>query len=166
VEQPQIEQRDRQPYVAIPATVKMQDLAAAIDVGYRDLFAWLAAHSLPPAGPPFIRYLTVNMDAELTLELAVPVDGSAPADGPVRPGVLPAGDYVTLLHVGPYDGLVQANAALQQWASERDVRWAMDGETWLGRIERYLTDPSQEPDPSKFQTELAYLTATDPPQKS
>jgi effector-binding domain-containing protein len=79
--------------------------------------------------------------------------------------VLPAGDYVTLLHVGPYDGLVQANAALQQWASQRHVRWAMDGETWLGRIERYLTDPSQEPDPSKLETELAYLTASDSPEK-
>lgn len=34
----------------------------------------------------------------------------------------------------------------------------MDGEsTWIGRIERYLTDPSQEPDPSRWETEIAYL---------
>ena len=161
MEQPRIEQRHPQPYVAVGATVGMPDLARAIDLGYPELFAWMAEHSLVPAGAPFIRYLTVDMDAEMTLELAVPVDGSPAPDGRVHPGELPGGRYVTLLHVGPYDGLMEANATLQRWAGEQGLRWAMDGSRWLGRLERYLTDPSQEPDSSRWETELAYLTVDD-----
>jgi hypothetical protein len=30
---------------------------------------------------------------------------------------------------------------------------------WRGRVDNYLTDPSTEPDPSKCEVEVAYLTA-------
>jgi hypothetical protein len=33
------------------------------------------------------------------------------------------------------------------------------GSAWRGRVEHYLTDPSVEPDPSKWQVEAAYLIA-------
>ncbi len=99
------------------------------------------------------------MPRRLLIELAVPVDAEPPSDERVRGGVLPAGRYVTLLHVGPYDRLIDANAALQRWANDRGVAWRMEGDSvWAGRIERYLTDPSRQPDPASWQTELAYLT--------
>lgn len=157
--QPQITQRPAQSYVAIPVTVRMPNFAAAIDTGFPELFAWLAEHSLAPTGPPFIRYLRVDMDGELAVELAAPVDGATPADGRVRGGELPAGRYVTLLHTGPYDGLLQANAAVQQWANDRGLGWAMDGSTWRGRVEHYLTNPADQPDSSQWRTEVAYLLA-------
>jgi effector-binding domain-containing protein len=158
-EQPRIEHRAAQPYVAIPFRVSMQGLPGAVDEGFPELFGWLAAHSLSPAGAPFIRYLEVDMGAELTIEVAVPVDADPPADARVRADVLPAGRYVTLLHVGPYDGLLEANATLQRWAQEHGVSWQMDDGRWRGRVEHYLTDPAQEPDPSRWRTELAYLAA-------
>lgn len=163
MQQPQITQRAAQSYVAIPVTVRMQDFAAAIDRGFPELFAWLTDHSLAPTGPPFIRYLRVDMNGELAVELAAPVDGTASVNERVRGGMLPAGRYVTLLHTGPYEDLVQANAAVQQWASERGLDWAMDGETWRGRVEHYLTDPAHEPDPSRRQTEVAYLLTDERP---
>ncbi|HEY3774824.1 MAG TPA: GyrI-like domain-containing protein [Solirubrobacteraceae bacterium] len=156
--QPHIEDRSAEPYVAIPVTVTMQTLAGAIDRGYPELFGWLASHGLTPAGPPFIRYLRIDMDAELDIELAVPVAGGAPADDRVHQAELPAGRYVVLLHVGPYDGLIDANATVQDWAEEHNIRWRRDhGSAWGGRVERYLTDPSAEPDSSRWETELAYL---------
>jgi effector-binding domain-containing protein len=161
-QQPQIQHRPAQSYAAIPEVVTMQGLPSAVDQGFPELFGWLVSHSVALAGPPFIRYLRVDMDAELTIELAAPVHIEPPAGERVRPGTLPAGRYVTLLHIGPYDGLVDANAALQRWAQEQGIRWQIDDASiWGGRIERYLTDPSQEPDPSAWQTELAYLIADD-----
>src|SRR3954471_20575207 len=103
-QQPQIEHRDAQPYAAIPVNVTMERLAGAVDHGFPELFGWLAEHSLTPAGAPFIRYLKVDMGAELEIELAVPVAAEPTGDERVRGGVLPAGRYITLLHVGPYDG--------------------------------------------------------------
>jgi effector-binding domain-containing protein len=156
--EPHIEDRSAESYAAIPATVTMQTLAGAIDRILPELFGWLASQRLAPAGAPFIRYLRIDMDAELEIELGVPVAGPVPADERVRHGELPAGRYVILLHVGPYDGLIDANATLQDWAEERSVRLRREhGSTWGGRVERYLTDPSAEPDSSRWETELAYL---------
>jgi effector-binding domain-containing protein len=159
-QQPQIEQRPAESYVAISETVTMQELPRVIDRDFRELFGWLESNSVAPAGPPFIRYVRVDMEAELEVELAAPVDVEPPADQRIRPGTLPAGRYVTLLHVGPYDHLMEANDKLQRWAREEGIRFQIDDASiWGGRVERYLTDPSQEPDPSTWKTELAFLIA-------
>jgi effector-binding domain-containing protein len=83
----------------------------------------------------------------------------------IRPGVLPGGRYVVLRHIGPYDGrdgLIPANAALQQWAQDHGLEFDMkdtpEGSAWASRFEQYLTDPSAEPDPASWETDVAYLT--------
>ena len=118
---------------------------------------------IAPAGAPFIRFLVIDMEGELEIELAVPVAEGVSGNGRFRADVLPGGRYVTLLHVGPYDDLVASNAALQEWAEEQGIVWdSWDtdlGSAWRGRVEHYLTDRSTEPDPSKWEVEVAYLTA-------
>jgi DNA gyrase inhibitor GyrI len=83
--------------------------------------------------------------------------------GRVRSGVLPGGRYVVLRHVGPYDGLVASNAALQRWAQQQGVgldSWdTAEGTAWRGRVEHYLTNPAAEPDPAKWETDVAYLAS-------
>jgi effector-binding domain-containing protein len=161
--QPQIQQRAAQDYAAIPVRVTMDSLPAAVDEGFPELFGWLEQHAVAPAGPPFIRYLVVDMAGELQIELGVPVGAKVGAGGRVRPGVLPGGRYVVLRHVGPYDGLAASNAALQRWAQQHgvglDSRDTAGGTAWRGRLEHYLTDPSAEPDPAKWETDVAYLAS-------
>jgi effector-binding domain-containing protein len=160
--EPQIEQRAEQPYAGIRMRVTMDGLPGAVDQGFPELFGWLAEHGVAPAGPPFIRYHVIDMERELEIELGVPADVAAEADGRVRPGVLPAGRYVVLRHTGPYDGLIASNAALQEWAAEHGVALdsldTPDGSSWRGRVEHYLTNPAEEPDPSKWEVDVAYLT--------
>lgn len=59
--------------------------------------------------------------------------------------------------------LVASYAALQRWAQERGIEFdtwdTPQGSAWRGRAEHYLTDPSQEPDPAKLETDVAYLVA-------
>ena len=159
--EPQVQQRPVQAYVGIPATVTMATFPAAVDAGFPELFGWLAEHGITPAGPPLIRYHVIDMAAELEIELAVPVAGPVQAGGRIRAGVLPAGRYVILRHTGPYDGLIAANAALQDWAEQQGIALesSADGRRWHGRAEHYLTDPSAEPDPSRWQVDVAYLAA-------
>ena len=75
----------------------------------------------------------------------------------------PGGRYVVLRHVGPYDGLVASNAALQRWAQQQGVgldSWdTAEGTAWRGRVEHYLTNPAAEPDPAKWETDVAYLAS-------
>jgi len=159
--QPQIQQRAAQPYAGIRTPVTMAGFPEAADTLFPELFGRLREHDVSPAGPPFIRYHVVDMEAELDIEFGVPVGTTVPGSDRVRAGVLPPGRYVTLRHVGPYDGLLESNAALLRWASEQGIalaRWETKlGEAWRGRVEHYLTDPAAEPDPAKWEVEVAFL---------
>lgn len=67
------------------------------------------------------------------------------------------------MHTGPYSGVAAAHAALQEWAREHgitlDGRDTDRGRARRGLVERYLVDAAAEPDSSKWEVELAYLTA-------
>ncbi len=69
--EPQIQQRAAQPYVGIQMPVTMEGLAEPVDTGFPEVFGWLAKHGVTPARPPFIRYLVIDMETELEIELAV-----------------------------------------------------------------------------------------------
>jgi effector-binding domain-containing protein len=156
-----VELRAARPYAGITAHVTMDGLSGAVDEAFPELFGWLAAQDIEAAGPPFIRYLVIDMAAELQIELAVPVSADISGAERIQPGVLPAGRYVTLRHTGPYDGLVASNAALQQWAQRQGITFdswdTPAGSVWRGRAEHYLTNPSAEPDPEKWEVDVAYL---------
>jgi len=159
---PQIEERAALHYAGIRMTVTMDGIAGAVDEAFPELFGWLAGQGIAPGGAPFIRYLVIDMAAGLQLDLGVPVDAPVTGSGRVQPCVLPAGRYAVLRHTGPYDGLVASNAALQRWAHSRGIEFdtwdTPDGSAWQARAEHYLTDPSKEPDPAKWEVDVAYLT--------
>jgi hypothetical protein len=161
--EPQIQLRTAQPYAGIGMHVTMDSLSAAVDEAFPELFGWLADHAIDVTGAPFIRYLLIDMQAGLEIELGVPADVTAGESGRIRPGILPAGRYVVLRHAGPYDGLVASNAALMEWARDHaiplDCRDADRGTAWHSRVEHYLTNPVAEPDPAKWEVDIAYLAA-------
>ena len=162
---PSIETRDVQPYVGITRFVTMQTMMEVVEQ-HRKVFGWLAARGVEPAGAPFFRYHTIDMARELEVEAGVPVPhGSAiPAsDEDVKAGVLPAGRYATVGHVGHPDELVQATADLLAWAQDKGLRWDSEpserGERWGARLEFFDTDPAEEPDMTKWHTTLAFRLA-------
>lgn len=159
--QPQVQERAAQHYAGIRKTVTMDGISAAVDEAFPELFGWLAGQGIPVGGPPFIRYLVIDMAAGLEIELGVPVAGPVSVTGRIRPGLLPAGRYAVARHTGSYDGLIGANAALAQWARENNIVFdtsdTAKGTAWRCRAEHYLTNPSEEPDPRNWETELTYL---------
>jgi effector-binding domain-containing protein len=161
---PEIVTRPEQPYVAIRGRVSMAEIGA-FAVRTPEVFAWLGARGLAPAGPPFLRYNVIDMMRQLEIDNGVPVAASADigGDGEVISGVLPAGRYATLTHVGHPSELVETTTALLDWASGQGLTWDMspsgDGDRWGSRLEIYLTDPREEPDMSKWVTQLAFRLA-------
>ena len=161
---PEIVTRAEQPYVAIRGHVSMAELGAfAVRTG--EVFAWLGSRGLTPAGPPFLKYNVIDMMRQLEVENGVPL--TAPVentgDGEVISGVLPAGRYATVTHVGHPSELAGATKALLDWAAGQGLAWDMSpgetGERWGSRLEFYLTDPREEPDMSKWITQLAFKLA-------
>ena len=159
---PEIVTRAEQPYVAIRGRVSMAGLGPfAVRTG--EVFAWLGARGLAPAGPPILKYDVIDMARQLEVEAGVPVAAAVDGDGEVFSGVLPAGRYATLTHVGHPSELAGATGVLLDWAAAQGLTWDMsrdgDVERWGSRLEFYLTDPAQEPDMSKWETQLAFRLA-------
>jgi hypothetical protein len=65
--------------------------------------------------------------------------------------------------VGHPSELAGATKALLDWAAAQNLTWDMSpgsgGERWGSRVEFYLTDPREEPDMSKWVTQLAFRLA-------
>jgi effector-binding domain-containing protein len=159
---PEIVTRAEQPYVAIRTRVTMSELDG-LGARFAEVFAWLGARGVPPAGAPFFRYNVIDMARKLEVDAGVPVTAAMDGDDNLVSGLIPAGRYATLTHVGHPAGLMQATGALLDWAAGQDLSWDMSpsdsGERWGSRLEIYLTDPSQEPDMSKWATQLAFRLA-------
>ena len=159
---PAIETRAEQPYAAVRARVTMAELAG-LGARLGEVFGWLGARGIAPAGPPFFRYNVIDMARELEVEAGVPIATVITGDDQVAAGVLPAGRYATATHVGHPDELLEATSALLDWAAGQDLKWDVapgpDGEHWACRLESYLTNPDEEPDMSKWVTQLAFRLA-------
>jgi len=153
-------ERPAQPYVAIRAQVTMQTIGTVLPGLHPRVYAWLGERGIAPAGPPFWKYNVVDMDRGLEVEVGVPVAEAVDGDGQVLAGVLAPGRYATLRFTGHPDGLAGATAALFKWADGQDLTWdvqpAADGERWTARLEIYETDPVEEPDMTKWTTQLAF----------
>jgi effector-binding domain-containing protein len=156
VEQPE------QSFVGITRTLPMSQLSEAADEMPR-LFDWLQRRGHIPDGPPFLRYLVIDMAADMVVQAGVPLRERVAGDGEVEAGVLPAGRYVTAVHVGPYEALYEATTELLRWAEKQHLRFdthpSPAGEVWGSRLEWYETNPSEQPDPTTWVTRLAFRLA-------
>jgi len=158
ITEPKLENRNAQRYLGIRTQAAVSELPTVIPQLHQEVYTWLKQQGVAPAGVPFIRYYVIDMEAKLDIEIGVPVTSTLPGDSRVQARVLPAGRYATLLHTGNYVDLVSANAALLAWAEKNGIEWQMQGEVWGARIEFYIKDPGNEPNPEKWETELAFLT--------
>ena len=75
----------------------MAELGQAVPLA-GEVFDWLGQRGIAPAGPPFWRYLTIEMPDRLEIECGVTVGATIPGDDRVLAGELPAGRYATVLH--------------------------------------------------------------------
>ncbi len=145
------------PVATVTRTVTMATMNEIVDE-IAPLLDWLAAHGRTPSGPPFLRYLVIDMAADMVVQAGVPVAVPVGADQHVLPDELPAGDYVTTVHVGPYDGLYGATGALLAYAGAHglhlDHHPSDAGDVWVSRLEWYETSPVEEPDPARWVTRL------------
>ncbi|HEY8285208.1 MAG TPA: GyrI-like domain-containing protein [Chloroflexota bacterium] len=162
ISEPKLEDRAEQPYLGIRTQATMSELGTVIPQLHGEVFAWLRKQGVAPAGAPFIRYHVIDMAAKLDIELAVPVASAVSGEGRVSAGALPAGRYATLIYTDVGRG-IEANAALLDWGARQGLTWdswpAENGEGFGARFESFLTDPRDEPDPTKWETEVAIRLA-------
>lgn len=149
-------------YMAITETIAMTDFDQKAATLLAEVYGWLAARGIAAAGPALLRHNFISPDCDLEIEFGVVVAASVPGDGRVMPGEMPAGDYGVLRFVGDYDQLFEVNAVLVGWAKERGVVWDVasspEGDRFAARVEYYHTDPTAEPDPAVWVSEVMIKT--------
>jgi effector-binding domain-containing protein len=164
ITEPKLEQRKEQVYAAIRTAVPIP-FGKYLPPLWAEVDLWLRSKGIPDtsSGPAIIRYLTTDMSKKLDIDVGFTIDKVIPGSDRITVDVLPAGQYATLLYTGAFKGkgIYNATVTLLDWAKANHITWdtsIIDAvEWWNGRVEFYLTDPAKEPDPKKYQTELAFL---------
>ena len=141
-----------QPAAAIHAEVPMAELPSVFDRGYPAIAAAVTAAGRTIVAPPFGFYPRMTGET-VEVWLGFPIDAPIEAAGEVEPFELPGGTAVIGEHVGPFDTLSETYEALAAWAADQGI--ALAGAVW----ETYVTDPSAEPDPSRWRTAVTWLTS-------
>jgi effector-binding domain-containing protein len=155
--EPKIEERSEQPYLAIRAEVGMDEISSQLPPLFPEVEEYMAKIGVQPVGPPFFRYLIVDMRRKLMVDVAWPTASKVAGEGPVISDVLPAGRYAIVHHHGDPNELREVTGNLLEWAKANGQEWKMDGERFASRVEWYHSDPAVEPDMSKWHNELAFL---------
>ena len=131
--------------VVVPG-IGAEAVGAALHGTLPDIFSHLQATGVAMVGAPFARYHAAGGD-RFDLEAGIPVGGPFAETDTIKARELPGGDAIATVHVGSYDGLPGAIAALATWRTEHGR--IAGGPFW----EIYEDDPSSTP-PDEVRTRL------------
>ena len=153
---PKITERIATHFAAIIQEVRIP-FGEAIGPAMGEVAGYLESMKVQGFGPAVFKYDVVDMP-RLVVGFGFVTPGPIVGSDRVKPGVLPAGRYVTATHTGPYDNLEEATGEVIAWAHANGVRWDSrpegSGERFASRFEIYPNGPNDEPDPNKWITEI------------
>ena len=143
----EIQHLEPQPYACMSATTVPREVGAALQRILPQVGQYLASSGLQSVGQPLARYYRYDRDV-VEMDAGIRVTGPAEGNGTVTIKELPGGDVAVGIHLGPYGTLKRTHDALAAWLAQegripREAPW-----------EVYVTDPMEEPDSSRWRTEI------------
>jgi AraC family transcriptional regulator len=150
-----VQDLERQPILIVRRRVPRSDIGMTIGTELRAVFLYAQANAVAMSGHPITRYPEYGVGF-VTLETGMRVTShggpgewtAGDGDGNVIREELPAGPAATVVHCGPYEGLQDAYAAVEQWIQQNGRQ--ASGAPW----EVYLNDPGDFPDPKDWKTAI------------
>jgi effector-binding domain-containing protein len=140
----QVQSLAPQPLAVVRLRASAAELSRVIPAACGEVWAFVRAVPIENAG----RHVAVYLDAEINIECGVEVAGPFPSDGRVVPSATPSGRIASTIHMGPYQLLGNAHAAIRQWC--RDNGQASCGPNW--EMYGHWND-----DPAQVRTDVFYL---------
>lgn len=161
---PKIEFRNEQPFVAIFIDVAMKDIPSVLPPMIPEVIEWLTKNNIAPDRIMFFHYLSMTDNAKLHVAVGMTTQTLITGDERFQSGILPAGNYAMISNFGDYSNLYDAHYTLEKWLQKKsldDTKSRSDSTIeWFGRTEFYISDPATEPNPEKWQTDVAFLIQT------
>ncbi len=131
-----------QPVLSVRTHSSAKELPALFGRVYGAIMQYLQELGEQPVGMPFAAYHDMNME-NLDIEVGFPVTRKLNGKGEIQPSEFPGGRLASVVHVGPYDQLGAAYAALAQWVSAQGLQ-----STGVA-YELYYTEPETPPQDTK-----------------
>ncbi|HEX8185045.1 MAG TPA: GyrI-like domain-containing protein [Blastocatellia bacterium] len=136
-----------QPILSIRGKTTPSAIPMTIGEFLKEVLGYVQSKGGQLAGPPFTRYHKMAED-EVDMEAGFPVASPLPGEGRIEASELPSGPVASTYHIGPYDTLNTAEAAIDNWVSTNGQEAA--GPSW----HIYWTDPGEVPNPQEWKTEV------------
>ncbi len=136
-------------YISVRDEVELEAVSTQMGQVYSQLMNLIERHDLVMTDMPFAIYHKIDGN-RIDLECGIPVDYGIDPQGAVLSGKMPSRTYAVADHIGSYENLDQTHSFIQRWIPENGLSLAGSP------MEKYLTDPQQQPDESKWVTVIYY----------
>ncbi len=142
--------------VAKRVPVTLAEIGGVISGAFGEIYGDLGHRGAAVEGPPFVIYHGTPASEPFDIEVCAPVP--VPVEPPAGWALqeLPAGLFATLLHVGPYDTIGEAYAAMSAWVGEHGYVAAGPPR------EVYLSEPTVPPEQTRTIVELPVVEVAAP----
>jgi effector-binding domain-containing protein len=150
----EIREEPRRRTAVVHGSMPQSEMPGFMDGVFPRLFHAIGAAGLVPGGAPFSRYFSfaperVEFEVGVTIaDIPGMPERAFDGAGDIQPGELPAGQVAVGWHVGPYEAIASTYERLMAWVGEQGRE--PSGAMW----EVYTTDPSAEPDPANWRTQI------------
>ena len=125
--------------------VSHQELQKTLGTTFDELYTRIGMSGVAPAGPPFVIYLDdSDYGVRWSIDVCAPVSAPISAAPAFEYREMPVERIVSVIHVGPYDGLAKVYAEIDQYMKDNDLTVAGPPR------EFYLSEPDVAPE--KIQT--------------
>jgi effector-binding domain-containing protein len=117
-----------------------EDLPATIGRAFGELYEHIGDAHVKPAGEPFVVYLESSQPGvRWEVDICAPVSARIPESADFGFMEMQPGRMVSLLHVGPYEGLAEAYATIERFIQQQGLTVAGPPR------EIYLSEPDVPP---------------------
>lgn len=136
--------------ISIKDSCTTENIGAKMEEHMGELMAFTKANNIECIGPPFSIWHKWNPEGYSQLENAMPVKGNPKLSGRLSLIKTYGGNVVMASHFGPYETSEHTWNALEAYIKDKGKE--IVGSPW----EVYITDPTTEPDQSKWETQVFF----------
>jgi effector-binding domain-containing protein len=130
--------------------ISFNKLSKFFEESYQKIYSGLEKNHVKPLSAPCAIYYSFDEAIKQTdVAAAVPISQKIVKDVDYEVLTIPASEVVITTHVGPYDSLMPAYEALEEYLKEHHREKGL-------MMEEYVVGPSKEKDPEKWKTNVIF----------
>ena len=145
---------ESQPYVYILVSCKVSDINVKLGEIYEEIYLTLATQGIMPISQPFAKYINfphkAGDDNKVILKAGAFLEEEIETLGRIQIGNSTSGNTLQSSHFGVYETVSVTHDLMKKHCNE--IGYTINGSAY----EIYITDPSLEPNPSKWETKVIY----------